>query len=788
MTVGFSVCALDISGAYTGEFYGDDGMLIVRQVGGARYHFQLFSVQEIILRGEAKAQADGRYQLTADRIAMLQFKEGRCLFSDIESDETISLPKLFGSPGMPDGTYAINLRDGDGPALLTVRSKGDNLAVEMEGWDIEEEAYGAANSDHRYVIGDPRYPVEFVFSDGLCEIDDDGESITMNKDQPLYVPDWNAMSGDFSIEGVFRGESFRSGDRKVTLMVSRGIGGGFFAFEIFTSIGRQDFGSGVAKTEEGKRIVRLNDLRFIYDEESLTFIHETFGEQVIFEKIARSDGDAGLYYHADLENGMAMVLEVTLAGDTYNAGGEIYEPSLSYTSRISENHIYGLGEGRSGVLVTFGAGDAMIVTDGALIALDRIGRFAEGEKGTELSGVIPDISDAGSKDELFRAIFPDGLPVSAQNPADQIAIDTAKSLEISLEGFSPTSISPNGRLLFGMMYDSIAVYDTESQKFVFAEAFQGRIDFPAVRWSPDSTRIAFTEDFFRMMQESDIHIIDLQEGVHKNITDDGADRFSLNRPGNPVDIVPTWIEDGDRMVFLRMESGEDRARTFKLVLIDTVTGEHENISPSLSDRPTIINLFFDPLRSKIYYTEMVSRPDDPANGVWVMDPALGRPVQVYRGSRPGQEISVAADVSADGEWMLIRFPRAADARQLRTDNRNAPPKIPAFSLFHLDSEKEFPILEESDTMTVQNVVFSPDGSKVLFVYGSKDSQERFVAVKDVGDSEAYELYTVQDPTAGISPMHSGASGSVGLAWCNNDSVFVSIGFGSRALILRLRTR
>ena len=222
--------------------------------------------------------------------------------------------------------------------------------------------------------------------------------------------------------------------------------------------------------------------------------------------------------------------------------------------------------------------------------------------------------------------------------------------------------------------------------------------------------------------------------------------------------------------------------------MNTEAGDYEHISPSLADRPIVINLFFDPIRGRIYYTVMSNRPDEPQNGIWMLDPAISRPVQVYRGTFPGQGFSVAADVSADGEWMLIRFPTAANAPQRLTDNPNAPPKTPAFTLFHIESEREFQMLKGFGAMTVQNAVFSPDGSKVLFVYGSRDRQERFVAVKDLGDSEAHVLHTIYDTTAGISPMHSGLSGNLGLAWCNNDSVFVSTDIGSKALILKIETR
>ena len=85
-----------------------------------------------------------------------------------------------------------------------------------------------------------------------------------------------------------------------------------------------------------------------------------------------------------------MVMEVEQSGDTYSANGELYEQHLYYDGRTAENHVYGLGEGEYGVLVTFGSAEARMLADGALTLLDKIGVFPAKVEGVELSGVIPD--------------------------------------------------------------------------------------------------------------------------------------------------------------------------------------------------------------------------------------------------------------------------------------------------------------------------------------------------------------------------------------------------------------
>ena len=240
--------------------------------------------------GKAEPQAGGSYRLEADFVAVMQFEDGRCLFTDTETDETFTLPKLFGHSAKPDGAYVVDLQDADELALLTDESIGKELSVEIVGWYREEEGYGRAEANQRYVLGDQSYQFEVVFSSGSCVLEMDDESIMMKKGQPLYTPDRSALSEENSIEGLYLGKV----DGEGILMVVSAIGSGFFGFEFLTGEGREDFGTGVVNTEDGKRIVRAEDYQFICDAKGVMFIDETYGDQAAFEKITQSEGESGV--------------------------------------------------------------------------------------------------------------------------------------------------------------------------------------------------------------------------------------------------------------------------------------------------------------------------------------------------------------------------------------------------------------------------------------------------------------------------------------------------------------
>lgn len=136
------------------------------------------------------------------------------------------------------------------------------------------------------------------------------------------------------------------------------------------------------------------------------------------------------------------------------------------------------------------------------------------------------------------------LPVAAQGTAPE-PLD-----------FLPTRgaahLSPDGQRVAHADGDRLCVYAITGGAPVCA-APAIALDPRSVQWSPDSTRLAFTEDFFRRLDEPDIWTMDTATGATGNLTDDGEERARLADAewAAPADVSPLWSPDGSEILFVR---------------------------------------------------------------------------------------------------------------------------------------------------------------------------------------------------------------------------------------------
>jgi hypothetical protein len=100
--------------------------------------------------------------------------------------------------------------------------------------------------------------------------------------------------------------------------------------------------------------------------------------------------------------------------------------------------------------------------------------------------------------------------------------------------------------------------------FTFANAGKQCYDFPAgkflgypyqLQWSPDSKRIAFTENPIELAYESDIWVMNVAEGTYTDLTDDGVTggwRYQAGSPQAMVDYLPMWNPADGQIYFWRV--------------------------------------------------------------------------------------------------------------------------------------------------------------------------------------------------------------------------------------------
>lgn len=141
------------------------------------------------------------------------------------------------------------------------------------------------------------------------------------------------------------------------------------------------------------------------------------------------------------------------------------------------------------------------------------------------------------------------------------------------------SISPDGKTLVGIdNSDHLYFFKAGSNEFpVETNALPevGVINPYSVSWSPDSSRIAFSLDAWRLMRDSDIFVADVNSGELTNVTPEGHEKEAdtlMNEPDVDIDMFPVWLDD-DTLLFARHKGVDSSPQLMTLSLAD------EGISP-----------------------------------------------------------------------------------------------------------------------------------------------------------------------------------------------------------------
>lgn len=120
------------------------------------------------------------------------------------------------------------------------------------------------------------------------------------------------------------------------------------------------------------------------------------------------------------------------------------------------------------------------------------------------------------------------------------------------------TVSPDGRRMAGIDDGKVCVVQLEDPaERTCAEDPEEPVDERNIAWSPDSQRLAFTEDFVRLLRESDIWTLDAESGETRDLTEDGPQPSPRQEAlQGVVDLAPTWLPDGSALLFARTSDRE----------------------------------------------------------------------------------------------------------------------------------------------------------------------------------------------------------------------------------------
>ena len=181
---------------------------------------------------------------------------------------------------------------------------------------------------------------------------------------------------------------------------------------------------------------------------------------------------------------------------------------------------------------------------------------------------------------ISRRLFA-ALPASAPFMGYRLSrldIEDVRHEPLDVGATTVLSISPDSTVLVGVQFRNRLCFMDATTLEVLAlgeplDMLQS-LDRASVNWSPDSSRIAFSLDAWRMMRDSDIFVADVATATITNITAEGHGEEAaalIDITGALIDVYPRWLDDAT-LVFARHDTSDGEVGTCDLCTLALASG------------------------------------------------------------------------------------------------------------------------------------------------------------------------------------------------------------------------
>lgn len=393
-----------------------------------------------------------------------------------------------------------------------------------------------------------------------------------------------------------------------------------------------------------------------------------------------------------------------------------------------------------------------------------------GQSGTTYSPVQTSMSTSilatPSATRTVIGLLPTSVTKQSVSYSGRLRVISKEETDVSGQVFG---VSPDGQWIAGENRDEDAafcVYRIGSQKHLCASGFDGSVDPQSVSWSPDSTKVAFTQNFVRFLQEPDIWVLDITTGKAHDLTNDGlASNASLHPEKHQtakVDLAPTWSPDGKQVYFARSlrRVGKHDIQATDIYKTSIRGSKPEKMAQVSQDIPYLIytTMHWASDDKTLYASGEANEPGSPASGVYSINTVTGKVTMVVKSDK--RSLFQLMDVSPSSKQAIVMndyavasfssngpFLYLADLR----NGRLSP-------LRHIPAKQHFgkPL----------NATFSPGGKRVAYVYMS--GQDKWVlAIRDVPGGKEQILATTKAST-GFNGLYEDAR----MSWTTNNTIWV----------------